>query len=234
VSFAGTKGPSAAPRFAWVALAAVAMLSGGCATEDKPRPARLSDMVGKPLYWIGTVTPAVPVDVSDPTRYTLLLGPQGQLSIRADCNKGRSKYEITEGRIAFGTIALTRVACPAGSQDAAFLRQLDAARTGTVEGPLLSFVLYGSEGTMIFAREPQARVAVYACANAKRFWAVYLYQRAHLDYEGRSHTLLQTQSGSGARYAGGAVSLFTRGNEALLEIGGTRVAESCNAVPASR
>ena len=53
--------------------------------------------------------------------------------MRADCNRGSGSYEINGAQIRFGPIALTRMGCPPGSQDADFLRTLAQASSNAMK-----------------------------------------------------------------------------------------------------
>lgn len=43
---------------------------------------------------------------------------------RIDCNTGRGSFEIEAGKLKFGSIVSTRMACPPGSLDGVFSRDL--------------------------------------------------------------------------------------------------------------
>ena len=74
--------------------------------------------------------------------------------MRADCNRGTGSYQIGEGTIAFGPIAMTRMACPPGSLDARYLRDLQRATSFFVEGGNLFLELPADSGTLRFRRAP--------------------------------------------------------------------------------
>jgi len=103
-------------------------------------------------HWEATVTPVETVGTANPDRYTLELQPGGVVLVRADCNRGRGSYEIGEGRIRFGAIAVTRMACPPGSLDGRYLKDLQRATIFFVEGGKLYLDLPMDSGTMRFAR----------------------------------------------------------------------------------
>jgi heat shock protein HslJ len=102
--------------------------------------------------WEATVTPVEQIGTANPDRYTLELQPGGSALVRADCNRGRGRYEIGEGRIKFGAIAVTRMACPPGSLDGRYLKDLARATTFFVDGGKLFLELPVDSGTMRFAR----------------------------------------------------------------------------------
>ena len=82
-------------------------------------------IVGTLWQWQDTQTGAAPaVATAAPERYTLSFQPGGRANIRADCNRGSASYDVDNARMNFGAIALTRMMCPAGSQDTEFLRAL--------------------------------------------------------------------------------------------------------------
>ena len=90
---------------------------------------------------------------ADPRRYTLEFLPQGQLVVRADCNRGRGTYRITEGRkIAMSVTVMTRAACPPGSLDQRFLLHLSQASGYLFSGGALIIELKFDTGVMRFSR----------------------------------------------------------------------------------
>ena len=81
------------------------------------------DLTGGTWHWQGAND--LPRDA-----YTLEFAADGRALVRADCNRGSGRYVQAAGeRLTLTPIATTKMACPAGSRDAAFLRQL-----GEVEG----------------------------------------------------------------------------------------------------
>jgi heat shock protein HslJ len=82
-------------------------------------------LVGPVWQWQRTQLGSAPVVVAAaPERYTLSFEAGGRVNVRADCNRGGSSYEVDGATIRFGAIALTRMGCQPGSQDAEFLRSL--------------------------------------------------------------------------------------------------------------
>ena len=67
------------------------------------------------------------VAIDDPSRYTLLFLPGGELVARVDCNRGRGSYVAADGTLTVTPLGTTRMRCPPDSQDAAFRRLLHAA-----------------------------------------------------------------------------------------------------------
>jgi heat shock protein HslJ len=130
-----------------------------CATDpenDGARPrVRTPDAVTTRIWqWERTVTPVETIESPAPDRYTLELAQNGRLLVRADCNRGTGSYQIAEGKLAFAPIATTRMACPPGSLDARFLRDLQRASGFFVEEGRLFIELPADSGTLQFRREP--------------------------------------------------------------------------------
>lgn len=75
-----------------------------------------------------------------------------RLFVTADCNNGSASFEATaDGRIVLGPIALTRMACPAGSISNEFVAELGLASTYSFEGDFL--VLSNLDGnSLVFSR----------------------------------------------------------------------------------
>lgn len=51
----------------------------------------------------------------DPARYTLALGADGSVTVRADCNRGRGSHQLDGVQLRIGPLATTRMMCPEGS-----------------------------------------------------------------------------------------------------------------------
>jgi len=112
---------------------------------------RAPDAVTSKLWqWERTVTPVETIESPAPDRYTLELASNGRLLVRADCNRGTGSYRIAEGTLSLGPIAATRMACPPGSLDARFLRDLQRATSFFVEGGNLYLELPVDSGTLRF------------------------------------------------------------------------------------
>jgi heat shock protein HslJ len=83
------------------------------------------EIVGPVWQWQRTQLGNSPAAVSAaPERYTLSFQGGGRVNVRADCNRGSASYDVSNAQMKIGAIALTKMACPAGSQDAEFLRSL--------------------------------------------------------------------------------------------------------------
>jgi heat shock protein HslJ len=115
------------------------------------------ELVGRAWGWQGTTYSGNRQVVPDaPERYSLHFMPDGHVQLRADCNRGRARYETGANRaLSLGPAAVTKIGCPAGSKDGEFLRQLgEVAGYRFVDGDLV-LALDADEGAMRFA--PLAR-----------------------------------------------------------------------------
>ena len=132
--------------------AAVTLLSIACSSMNGPpkRTHTPEAVLGKVWRWESMVTPVERIDVPTPERYTFQLLPDGRVAARLDCNRGSGTYKISEGKIAFGPMASTRMACPPGSLDTRFARDLGRATLFFLEGGKLFLDLPMDSGTMRF------------------------------------------------------------------------------------
>lgn len=117
---------------------------------EKDRIRDPQEIMGKTWQWISTVTPVETVKVSDPARYTIRLDESGKVQARFDCNRGGGNYTISEGKITFGPMMSTSMACPEDTQDALFMRDLQKASSFFLENGDLYLELALGSGTMRF------------------------------------------------------------------------------------
>lgn len=90
--------------------------------------------------------------IYEPGKYTLELLPDGQVRIRADCNRGFGSYTMKGSEISFHKTAYTRAACPPGSLFDEFTSNLHEANSYVVKDGNL-YIAYGIDaGTMKFAK----------------------------------------------------------------------------------
>ncbi len=88
----------------------------------------------------------------DPDHYTLELGPEGRVGIRADCNRGGGEYRIEGNRILIEITHTTRAACPPESLEGPYIRDLNGAALFFFRGDSLYIDLVYDTGTMQFSR----------------------------------------------------------------------------------
>ncbi len=127
----------------------------GCATASSTeQPARSTDsemIMNKTWQWEATVTPVETITASEPERYTFLLGSDGRAQVRFDCNGGGGEFNISPGRLSFGPMMSTHMACPEDSQDARFAADLQRSVSFFVENGDLYLDLAYHSGTMRFS-----------------------------------------------------------------------------------
>ena len=134
----------------------------GCAVSNKPvadqtaaAAAFIRDpasVTGTTWTWVSTVTPVDRIDAPEPGRYTIRFQPDGKLVARFDCNRGGGDYEISEGKLTIGPLISTRMACPEGSLDATFTRDLGRVTSFFVRDESLYLELPFDSGTMQFRK----------------------------------------------------------------------------------
>ncbi len=89
---------------------------------------------------------------ADPSRYTILLAPDGRLSVHLDCNAGGGRYTLDGSSLTLDVTHATMAACPPGSLDQRFMKDLAAARIAFMrDGDLYLDLMYDT-CTMKFAR----------------------------------------------------------------------------------
>lgn len=140
-----------------ILIAVAGILLAGCATGASPaRQAHDDDpqaILNHTWQWEATTTPVDTIAVSAPERYTLRLGADGRAQIRFDCNRGGGAYEIAPGRLSFGPLMSTRMACPPDSQDSVFMRDLQRVVSFFASDGRLYLELSYDSGTMRFRPE---------------------------------------------------------------------------------
>jgi len=94
----------------------------------------------------------------NPNAYTVAFMDDGRVAIRADCNTGSSTYAVNGSALTIQPGAMTLVACPPGSQDTIFLRDLFQVASYVFNGPQLVLNMRVDSGNMIFS--PQSTTAL--------------------------------------------------------------------------
>lgn len=89
----------------------------------------------------------VPVDIDDPTRYTVQFLPDGQLTAKLDCNQGAAGYHAADGVLAIEQMASTLALCEPDSHGNTFQFVLQAATAYEID-PDGFLLLSGREGSL--------------------------------------------------------------------------------------
>jgi len=130
----------------------------GCATNTLTGKNERSNDPGQAMsrtwQWESTITPVERITVPTPERYTLFLNEDGKAEIRFDCNRGGGEYMIAAGKLSFGPLISTRMACPEGSLDGPFIRDLQRVASFFIEDRQLYLELPYDSGTMRFREVP--------------------------------------------------------------------------------
>lgn len=100
--------------------------------------------------WQATVTPTEKITVIQPERYTIRLDRKGRVQVMFACNSGGGDFQISEGKLSFGPLISTRMACPPDTQDGLFMRDLQRISTFFVENDILYLELPLDGGIMQF------------------------------------------------------------------------------------
>jgi heat shock protein HslJ len=90
----------------------------------------------------------------DPSKYTLSFQADGRLALQVDCNRGTGRYTQNGAQLTVDPGATTLIACPPGSQDQVFLRDLRNVATYVFDGENLVLNLKVDGGNMIFSPQP--------------------------------------------------------------------------------
>jgi heat shock protein HslJ len=118
-----------------------------------PAAGNAADLGGRTWAWQSTqFSDDKRVVAQAPERYTLEFLADGRVQLRADCNRGGTRFEAGANRsLTFSPAATTKMGCPRGSQDTEFLREL-ALVSGYlfVDGDLV-LTLRADTGSMRFA-----------------------------------------------------------------------------------
>lgn len=148
-------------------LLAVAVALAGCAGDPNLAPgsgapsyapsappptmtAAAGQLVGPVWHWQGTRLPdGRTLAAKGPERYTLTFQAGGRVLLRADCNRGTGAYEVDGSAMRMGPAAMTRIGCPADSQDNVFASALARVATYAIAGGELTLTLVDG-GVMTF------------------------------------------------------------------------------------
>lgn len=93
--------------------------------------------------------------IDDPGRYTVNFGGDGRAVFQVDCNRGNATWQATasgpdSGSLAFGPIALTKMACPPPSSHTIVAAALSRVRSYLLSDGKLHLSLEADSGIMHF------------------------------------------------------------------------------------
>ena len=148
-------------------ILAASMLAG-CANDAAKKPplppitpimvppamAAASDraLIGHVWSWQHSDIAGQRIDIEGPERYTIDFQSDGDVRVRADCNRGAGRYAEAANRgLSLSSIATTKMGCPGGSRGSEFVRELENVERYEMVGSDLVLVLKENAGTMRFA-----------------------------------------------------------------------------------
>jgi len=125
----------------------------GSSSIQRTRNTDPRTILNKTWHWESTITPVEKITVPAPERYTIFLQADGRAQMRFDCNRGSGGFKISPGKLSFGPLISTRMACPPGSLESAFMRDLQRVVSFFVDNGRLYLELPYDSGTMKFRPE---------------------------------------------------------------------------------
>jgi len=100
--------------------------------------------------------------ITDPTKYTVTFGDDGQAAFQIDCNRGSGTFQTAaaaddSGSLTFGPIALTRMFCPQPSDDTKVAAALGYVRSYLLSNGQLHLSLLADSGIMHWEPLPKGQ-----------------------------------------------------------------------------
>jgi heat shock protein HslJ/membrane-bound inhibitor of C-type lysozyme len=204
-------------------VGAILLLSAFNALVQAPPESTAPDLAGTSWRLVrfqgrdhGILTP------DDPAKYTIEFHPDGDLTMRIDCNRGRSTWNSSEpSQLQFGSLALTRATCPPGSLHDRIVRDWNFVRLYAIKDGRLFLSLMADGGIYEFepttaTTSPPASAAVastgpitYDCSptggETEMLSATFYQTRSAMvlvERAGRTRPAFRVPAASGARYQG--------------------------------
>jgi len=125
-------------------VAAVSTLGGAVAQDASPMASPVASPSASagipPIVWISddftpTADAATPVEgaIALGSEYWIQFLPEGQLSLRADCNGGFGSYEMDGSHLTLGPIGTTLMLCPDGGHGDDYLAALNNVTSWSID-----------------------------------------------------------------------------------------------------
>lgn len=114
---------------------------------EKPGPSQLTN---RPWKWVRTqMNDGTVINPAQPGVFTLTFGDDGNVNGTTDCNSFFGSYNMQDGLLSFGPLAMTKMFCEA-SQEMEFLKYLVEVQSYLIiDGQLVLEIKYDS-GQLIF------------------------------------------------------------------------------------
>jgi heat shock protein HslJ len=110
-----------------------------------------SGIVGIEWHWSGFSDPVQgPQVIDDPENYKMVLLPEGQIVVQADCNQGTGTYLLGESGISISLDSVTNEDCSEATKWEQYIRYLNSAAIHFVQDEDLFIDLIYDSGTMRF------------------------------------------------------------------------------------
>ncbi|WP_169052372.1 META domain-containing protein [Tabrizicola sp. YIM 78059] len=124
------------PALALLALVAGPLAAAPCETADGPEGEGASVLVARVANLVWTLKTIDAEPIPDMADVWLTVTPDGAVSGRAGCNRYAGTAELDAGKVVFGPLAVTRMACDAATMELerAYLKALTEVR-GFAVGP---------------------------------------------------------------------------------------------------
>ena len=90
------------------------------------------------------------VAIAQPGQFTLQLGDDSRILLRADCNRGTGRYTVIGNTLMVGPLAATKAYCGSASLDNEYLQLIGG--TTSVSATTTTLQLSSSRGTLLFGR----------------------------------------------------------------------------------
>jgi heat shock protein HslJ len=139
---------------ALLGMAIVSFAATGVLPDQNTRSTDPQSVLNKTWQWVSTITSVKKITALEPERYTILLKADGKAQIRFDCDRGGGEVQISPGKLSFGPLMSTRMACPSDTLDGPFMRDLQRVASFFVQDGLLYLELPYDSGTMKFRPAP--------------------------------------------------------------------------------
>jgi heat shock protein HslJ len=136
----------------WAGILAAGCAAGSTSIQGAPRNDPQA-ILNKTWQWQSTTTPGETITVPAPENYTILLQGDRRVQARFDCNRGGGTFKISPGKLSFGPLFSTRMACPPDSLDSVFMRDLQRVVAFFIDDGALYLELPYDSGTMKFRPE---------------------------------------------------------------------------------
>ena len=138
--------PTYRPSVFLSSLLIVTALGLASCGDNPTNPSSLKDVTWKleTIERAGSPTITIP----NPEQYTLTLGNDGKVSVRADCNSCATTYTLDGATLTIGRLACTLIACSLASFDGVYAAALEGSHTVAVNDSHL--ILRNSTATLQF------------------------------------------------------------------------------------